>query len=83
MIGGIAPGWTSATSRRTVMVGFSHGWCFNCSTDKNLSRMGWGFRKKSRWEFYGQWRLMKFVPNDIWTPRSIEKSHNLKDRIRG
>ena len=83
VIGGIAPGWTSATSRRTVMVGLCHGWCFNCSTDRNLSRMGLGFRNKSRREFYGQWRLMKFVPNNFRTPHSTGKSHNLKDRIRG
>ena len=83
VIGGIALGWTSATSRQTVMVGLCHGWCFNCSTDNILSRMGLGFRNKSRREFYGQWRLMKFVPNDFWTPRSTGKSHNLKDRIRG
>ena len=59
------------------------GWCFNWSTDKNLSRMGLGLRSKSRQEFYGQWRLMKFALNDLWTPRSTGKSHNLKDRIRG
>ena len=83
VIGGIAPGWTSGTSRRTVMVGFYRGWCFSCSTDKNLSRMELGFRNKSRREFYGQWRLMKFALNDFWTPRSTGKSHNLKERIRG
>ena len=56
---------------------------FQLLRDKNLSRMGLGFRNKSRREFYGQWRLMKFVPNDFWTPRSTGKSHNFKDRIRG
>ena len=30
------------------MVGLCRGWCFSCSTDKNLSRMGLGFRNKSR-----------------------------------
>ena len=82
VIGGIALGWTSATSRR-MMVSLCHGWCFNCSTDTNLSRMGLGFRNKSRREFYGQWLLMKFALNDFWTPRSTGKSHNLKDRLRG
>ena len=83
VIGGNAPGWTSATLRRTVMVGLCRGCSFNCSTDKNLSRMESGFRKKSRREFYGQLRLMQFALNDFWTPRSAGKSHNLKERIRG
>ena len=83
LIGGIAPGWTSAISKRTVMVGLCHGWCFSCLIDKNLSRMESGLRNKSRREFFRQWRLMKFVLNDFWTPRSTGKSHNLKERIRG
>ena len=82
VIGGIAPGWTSATSKRKVMVGLCRGWCFSCLTDKNLSRMGLGFRNKSPREFYGQWRLMRFALNDFWMPRSTGKSHNLKERIR-
>ena len=65
------------------MVGLCHGWCFSCSTDNNLSKMGLGFRNKSSREFYGQWRLMKFALNDFWMPRSTGKSHNLKERIRG
>ena len=60
-----------------------HGWCFSCSIDKNLSRMEWGFKNKSRREFYRQWRLMKFALNDFWTPRLAGKSPNLKERIRG
>ena len=83
VIGGITPGWTSAILEPMVMVGLCRGWCFNCSTDKNLSRMGLGFRNKSRREFHGQWRLMKFGLNDFWTPRLTGKSHNLKERIRG
>ena len=76
LIGGIAPGWISATWRRMVMVGLCRGWCFSCSTDKNLSRMELGLRNKSRRDFYGQW----FGLNDFWKPG---KSHNLKGGIRG
>ena len=83
VIGRIAPGWTSATLRRTVMVGLCREWCFSCSIDKHLSRMELSFRNKSRREFYGQWRLMKFAPSDFWMPRSTGKSHNLKERIFG
>ena len=83
VIGGTAPGWTSAILKPTVMVGVCHGWCFSCLIDKNLSRMGMGSRNKSRQEFYGPWRLMEVALNDFWTPRSTGKSHNLKERIRG
>ena len=65
------------------MVRLCHGWCFSCSTDKNLSRMGLGFRNKSPREFYVRWRLMNFAQNDLWTLHSTGKSHNLKERIRG
>ena len=70
VIGGIAPDWTSGTSRRMVMVGLCRGWCFSCSTDKNLSRMRLRFRDKSPREFYGQWRLMKVM--DLETLRDIQ-----------
>ena len=83
VIAGIAPSWTSGTSRRTQMVRFCRGWCFSCFTDKNLSRMELGFRSKSRQEFYVPWRLMKFPQNDFWTLGLIQKNHNLKERIRG
>ena len=83
LIGGIAPVGTSGTSRRPVMVGLCRGWCFSCSTDKNLSRMGLGFPNKSPREFYVRWLLMKFTPNDFWTLRLIGKNHNLKERLRG
>ena len=65
------------------MVGLCREWCFSCLIDKDLSRMDLGFRNKSRREFYGQWRLMKFALNDFWRPCSTGKSHNLKERIRG
>ena len=77
VIGGIAPGWTSATSGRMVMVGLCRGWFFSSSTNRNLSRMGLGFRNKSCREFYGQWCLMKFALNNFWTPRSTGKSQQL------
>ena len=83
VIGGSAPGWTSAILKWTVMVGLCREWCFSVLIDKNLSRMELGLRNKSRWEFYGQWRLMKFAQNDFWTRRSIGKSPILKERIRG
>ena len=47
LIGGIAPGWTSATLRRTVMVGLWREWCFSCLIDKNLSSMELGFQTKA------------------------------------
>ena len=83
VIGGIEPGWTSATLRRTVMVGLCREWCLSCLIDKNPSRMELGFRNKSRQEFDRQWRLMKFALNDLWTPCSTGKSDNLKEQIRG
>ena len=83
VIGGTAPGGTSRTSRRMLIIDLCRGCCFSCSTDKKLSRMGLGIRNKSPREFYGQCLLMKFALNDFWTPRSTGKSHNLKDRIRG
>ena len=81
VIGGIAPRWTSAFLKRTVKVGFCHGWCFSCLIDLNLSRMELGFRNKIPREFY--MHLMKFALNNFWTPRSTGKSHNLKELIRG
>ena len=74
VIGGIAPGGTCATSRQMVMVCLCRKWCFSCLIDKNLSRMELRFRNKSRREFYGQWRLMKFALNDFRTPCSTGKS---------
>ena len=65
------------------MVSLCRERCFSCLIDKNLSRMELGFRNKSRQEFYGQWRLMKFALNDVWTLGSTGKNHNLKERIRG
>ena len=44
---------------------------------------GIGLPKQTPREFYGQWRLMKFVLNNVWTPGSTGKSPNLKERIRG
>ena len=81
--GGFAPGWTSATSGRTVKVGLCHRWCFSCLIDKNLSRMKFGFRNRSRRVFYVQGCLMKSSTNDFWTPLLTRKSHSLKKRIRG
>ena len=83
VIGGIAPGWTSAILQQTVMVSLCHGWCFSCLIDENLSRMELGFGNKCPREFYGQWRLMKFALNDCWTPRLTGKSHKSKEKIRG
>ena len=82
VIGGVGPGRTCAILKGTMMVGLCRDWCFSCLIDQNLSRMELGFRNKSRQEFYGQWRLMKFALNDFWMPCSTRKSHNLKDRIR-
>ena len=62
---------------------FCCGWCFSCSTDKNLSKMGLVSLNKSPLKFYVRWRLMKFAQNDFWTPRSIGQNQNLKERIRG
>ena len=45
VIGGIAPGLTSASLRRTVMVGLCREWCFSCLIDKNVSRTELGLRK--------------------------------------
>ena len=77
VIGSITPGWTSTILRRTMMVCFCHGWCFSCLIDKDFSRMELGFRNKSCPEFFVELRLMKFAENDLWTPRSAGKSHNL------
>ena len=44
---------------------------------------GIGLPKQKPSGILRQWRVMKFVLNNFWTPRSTGKSPNLKRRIRG